>query len=186
MGMLVPICLQQSHQQGLGARGGRTTGAGGCRALARGRLFFREMLCRETELGQPVQLPSCATAWLDLSCAGAWLDFVPRHAATPSPCLPLRWGLQPGLGCGTGSVAVPGVQPRWVQSDAAGCCPAPRRAGGFGVTAGHKQRKVPLCHRFLGWHREPGACRRSHGTMVTACAPSAAVPRFPHHAHPYH
>lgn len=38
---------------------------------------------------KPVQLPSCAGAWLDLSRAGAWMDFVPRCAAPPAlpyPC----------------------------------------------------------------------------------------------------
>lgn len=61
----------------------------------------------------------------------------PAHPALAGGCS-LAWG------AGLGHRGIPGVQPPW---GAALCLRV-----GPGVTAGHRQGKVPSCHRFSGWH----------------------------------
>lgn len=108
----------------------------GCSAFACGWLFFWGMRCRETELGQRRQLPSCASAWLD--CVPP-----PRpHPEHPQP-LPAP---EPGAGMQDRECGCP-----WDSGTlgVARCCwvlPAPLPAAGSGVPAGHRQGKVPSCH----------------------------------------
>lgn len=178
--MLVPSCCRERCRRGPGCpgrpdRGCRGLLGSGCSPCSHAWLFFSWGFSAE----KPVQLPSCAGAWLDLSRAGVWMDFVPQCAAPPT--FPCPCGCSLLRAAGLRVRGGPGVQPPppkrccWVLPCASVCWRV------WGHSRPQAGGNVPLCHRFLGQRGEPGACRRSRAIMVRA--PPAAVPQFPHRAH---
>lgn len=178
--MLVPGCLQESRRREPGAPGRPDRGCKGHAGLwvltrPLGPAIFWGDALQRSRAGAAhaaAELCRCGAGFEPRRCVAAFRApacSTPRPAPAAAGWAGLRDREQ---GCPWGLATPAAKRCCWVlPSGGVVCVPGRRRS--------------PCATDSWGGNGEPDACRRAHVLTGAACAPSATVPQFPRHAHPY-